>query len=296
LTRKPELRGKPPKLKWAWVLLILSIPVSIIIALLPLLGLSQWDQVVMLILLDLLLSLDNLLVILLVIERVPDRRQRLFVLIVGLLLALIMRVLLTMVSQVLIHHSWLIILGGVLLLNIANRLWPEETASGQKLERPLGSLMATFLIALLDFLASLDNAMSNAGIARNAMWLGLGALALSMLVLLCLLIINTLVGKGNVGVFERWLIRWRGERIQLLHRLPMQLRQPQKRRPGYLVAGTGHRRSSAMPPRIRPLAGRLRLISSEQKLRAAGSLRNSRGSAGLDEWRADGCRALPVTE
>lgn len=244
--RRPS---RPSSNRWWSALLILSIPVLILAGLRPILGGSQWVQVVELVFIDLVLSLDNLLVILIVIGRLAAKSQKRRVLIVGLSLALLMRAALTLVSQELLRYSWLAVVGGILLLAIANRLWPEDAPGGStgRRKKSLTPSGAVFLIVMVDLLASFDNAMSNAGIARNKMWLGLGALALSMLVLLCLLVANTL-GRAEVSVFEKWLLRWRRERIQLRLVL-IGLRQPPPRRHSYTPAAIKRQRTARIASR-----------------------------------------------
>ena len=116
-------------------------------------------------LLDLILSGDNAILIAMACKRLPDK-QKLKAMIIGCMGAVIIRVLLTLFATELLGLPYLQFIGGILLLYIAVKLLTDhgDDKAGDKQPTTLMAAVRTIIIA--DFIMSLDNVLSLAGVAN----------------------------------------------------------------------------------------------------------------------------------
>ena len=116
-------------------------------------------------LLDLILSGDNAILIAMACKKLPDK-QRLKAMIIGGMGAVIIRVLLTLFATELISFPYLQFIGGLLLLYIAIKLISQHDEDESSNTQPLTLLSAVKTIIIADFIMSLDNVLSLAGVAN----------------------------------------------------------------------------------------------------------------------------------
>jgi YjbE family integral membrane protein len=120
-------------------------------------------SVIKIILFDLVLSGDNAVVIGLAAHLLPPRQRR-QAMIWGCAMAILMRVLLTLVVAQLLIVPGLRFVGAVLLVWIACKLMQEEIHASDVSRPPPTTLpKAIFRIAMADFIMSLDNVVAIAG-------------------------------------------------------------------------------------------------------------------------------------
>ena len=158
-------------------------------------------------LLDLILSGDNAILIAMACKRLPDE-QKLKAMIIGCMGAVIIRVLLTLFATELLGLPYLQFIGGILLLYIAVKLLTDhgDDKAGDKQPTTLMAAVRTIIIA--DFIMSLDNVLSLAGVANmvpEGKWsLIICGLMISLPIVLCgaqlfLMIMKKLPGLVYVG-------------------------------------------------------------------------------------------------
>ena len=158
-------------------------------------------------LLDLILSGDNAILIAMACKRLPDT-QKLKAMIIGCMGAVIIRVLLTLFATELLGLPYLQFIGGILLLYIAVKLLTDhgDDKAGDKQPTTLMAAVRTIIIA--DFIMSLDNVLSLAGVANmvpEGKWsLIICGLMISLPIVLCgaqlfLMIMKKLPGLVYVG-------------------------------------------------------------------------------------------------
>lgn len=158
-------------------------------------------------LLDLILSGDNAILIAMACKRLLDK-QKLKAMIIGCMGAVIIRVLLTLFATELLGLPYLQFIGGILLLYIAVKLLTDhgDDKAGDKQPTTLMAAVRTIIIA--DFIMSLDNVLSLAGVANmvpEGKWsLIICGLMISLPIVLCgaqlfLMIMKKLPGLVYVG-------------------------------------------------------------------------------------------------
>ena len=151
-----------------------------------------WARSLKIILFDLVLSGDNAVVIGLAAHLLPSRQRRKAML-WGCGMAIVMRVLLTLVVAHLLLFPGLRFVGAVLLAWIACKLIQEHADSIDETRPPPSSLpKAIMRIAMADFIMSLDNVVAIAGASQAdpvRIILGL-ILSISMLLLLSAVIVE----------------------------------------------------------------------------------------------------------
>jgi YjbE family integral membrane protein len=133
---------------------------------------------------DVVLAGDNAIVVGMAAAGLPRQRRR-RVIAVGIAIATVLRVLLSMVAMQLLAIIGLTLAGGVLLLWVAWKFYRELRPGGEpRAERaapgedpPKGFGSALLKIVLADVSMSLDNVLAVAGTARDNWWvLGVGLL------------------------------------------------------------------------------------------------------------------------
>jgi YjbE family integral membrane protein len=131
----------------------------------------EWDAVIQIIIIDILLGGDNAVVIALACRNLPAKSRRLGI-IWGAAGAIILRVILITVAVAMLNIPLLKLVGGVLLVWIGVKLLApvEEEGEGEhakiKASDKLVSAIKTIIVA--DFVMSLDNVIAIAGAAEHA--------------------------------------------------------------------------------------------------------------------------------
>jgi YjbE family integral membrane protein len=129
----------------------------------------DWNAILQIILIDILLGGDNAVIIALACRNLPARQRRLGI-IWGAAGAIALRVILITVAVALLQVPFLKLIGGLLLLWIGIKLIaPAEDGHGH--EKLAGSdrlLSAIKTIIVADFVMSLDNVIAIAGAAEQA--------------------------------------------------------------------------------------------------------------------------------
>jgi YjbE family integral membrane protein len=130
----------------------------------------EWDAVVQIIIIDILLGGDNAVVIALACRNLPHKSRRLGIM-WGAAGAIILRVILITVAVAMLNIPLLKFVGGLLLVWIGVKLLaPVEEEEGEhpsiKASDKLISAIKTIIVA--DFVMSLDNVIAIAGAAEHA--------------------------------------------------------------------------------------------------------------------------------
>jgi YjbE family integral membrane protein len=117
---------------------------------------------------NIILSGDNAVVIALACRMLPPR-QRFWGMILGAGVAVLLRVLFTLVVAEAMNYPWLKLIGGVLLLWVAVKLVvPEEGEGEGKIEAAENLWRAVRIVAIADIVMSLDNVIAIAAAAETA--------------------------------------------------------------------------------------------------------------------------------
>ena len=128
---------------------------------------------------NILLSGDNAVVIALACRSLPPK-TRMIGITLGVVVAILLRVVFTIGLQSLLGWPWLTLIGGVLLLMIAIQLI-VEAEHGEKVIADSKSLMgAVWTVAIADMVMSLDNVLAIAAAAHGKPWLIIFGLAMSI--------------------------------------------------------------------------------------------------------------------
>lgn len=131
------------------------------------------------VLIDIVLAGDNAVVIALAVRTLPQR-QRLWGILLGAGMAVLLRVALTAVAAQLMNVNYIKLAGGLLILWIAVKLLLQEE-QGKTGGRTAGTLwQAVWLIMVADVTMSLDNVLAVAGASKGHLGLLLFGLGLSI--------------------------------------------------------------------------------------------------------------------
>jgi YjbE family integral membrane protein len=137
-----------------------------------------WPALGQIMLINLILSGDNAVVIALACRGLPAS-QRKWGIILGALVAILMRIVFTVVATQLLTYPWLMIVGSLLLFWIAIKLLVED--GDEKDIKESGNIWgAVQTIAIADLVMSLDNVVAIAAAAKGNWTLILIGLATSM--------------------------------------------------------------------------------------------------------------------
>ncbi len=134
-----------------------------------------WAAVVKIVLIDIVLAGDNAVVIALAVRRLGPR-ERLWGILLGSGVAVLLRVGLTMVAARLLGVPAIKLAGGLLILWIAVRLLRENTEGTKAHPEAHHLWQAVWLIAVADIVMSLDNVLAVAGASHGSsalIWFGL---------------------------------------------------------------------------------------------------------------------------
>jgi YjbE family integral membrane protein len=126
-----------------------------------------WLAVLQIIWIDVLLSGDNAVVIALACRKLP-RKQRVWGIALGTVVAIGLRVVFAGVVTTLMKVAYLKLVGGALLLWIAVKLLgPEENGKNGQIEPVDNLLHAIKIVAIADVVMSLDNVVAIAAVAEK---------------------------------------------------------------------------------------------------------------------------------
>ena len=159
-------------------------------------------QVFQIVWLDLLLSGDNAVVIALACRNLPENKRKLGIAL-GAAMAVVLRVIFTVIVVWLLKLPFLKLIGGMLLLWIAVRLVFDNHEPGEVKAQPnVWGAVATIMIA--DGVMSLDNVLAIVGVAEGHLGLIVFGLVLSIPLVV--------FGAGAVlKLIDRWpIIVWAG--------------------------------------------------------------------------------------
>ncbi len=127
-----------------------------------------WVAVLKIIVVNILLSGDNAVVIALACMHLPPR-QRLWGIILGAGVAVLLRISFTLVVAQAMDYPYLKLAGGVLLLWIAVKLVVEDTGhAGGEVRRATSLWNAVWIVTVADVVMSLDNVLAIAASAETA--------------------------------------------------------------------------------------------------------------------------------
>jgi YjbE family integral membrane protein len=133
-----------------------------------LLSLPFWQGVGQIILVNIILSGDNAVVIALACRMLPPR-QRFWGMILGAGVAVLLRVIFTLVVAKAMGYPYLKLVGGLLLLWVAVKLIvPEDEHGDSKIEAAENLWRAVRIVAIADIVMSLDNVIAIAASAESA--------------------------------------------------------------------------------------------------------------------------------
>lgn len=154
-------------------------------------SLEQFAAFSQVVLADLVLAGDNAVAVGVAASGLAPQRQRQAILI-GIVLALVLRILFALVAIQLLALKGLLLVGGLLLLWVAWRMWRDleghgaaETATGAAAagDKPASFLRALITIIVADVSMSLDNVLVVAGVARDHPMIMAFGLVLSVLLM-----------------------------------------------------------------------------------------------------------------
>src|SRR5207248_2481041 len=127
-----------------------------------------WIGVAQIILVNIILSGDNAVVIAMACLTLPPK-QRLWGMILGAGLAVLLRVILTFVISEAMEFKYVTLVGGALLFYVAIKLVTEDAGGDEEgVERAQTLWRAMVIVAVADIVMSLDNVLAIAGSAKNA--------------------------------------------------------------------------------------------------------------------------------
>ena len=126
-----------------------------------------WLAALKIIGINIILSGDNAVVIALACRNLPPR-ERFWGMILGAGVAVLLRILFTLVVAEAMGYQWLKLIGGVLLLWVAVKLIVPEHEGDEKVEAASNLWKAVRIVAVADIVMSLDNVIAIAAAAETA--------------------------------------------------------------------------------------------------------------------------------
>jgi YjbE family integral membrane protein len=161
-----------------------------------------WVALLQIIWINILLSGDNAVVIALACRDLPPK-QRVWGMILGAGVAVVLRIGFTLIVASLMALPYLKLIGGLALLYIAIKLLvPDEGAHEGKVEAGAHLWRAVRLVAVADIIMSLDNVLAIAGAAKGSVLLLVIGLAISVpLIIAGAALIMTLLDRFPVLVW-----------------------------------------------------------------------------------------------
>lgn len=141
---------------------------------------AEWALAILsIVLIDIVLAGDNAVVIALAVRRL-EKRERLWGILMGSGLAVVLRVGLTFVAAQLLAVSYIKLVGGLLILWIAVKLLLDNTGEQTGKGEAKNLWQAVWFITMADITMSLDNVLAVAGASKGSFGLLLFGLGLSI--------------------------------------------------------------------------------------------------------------------
>jgi YjbE family integral membrane protein len=131
------------------------------------------------VLIDIVLAGDNAVVIALAVRRL-EKRERMWGILIGSGMAVILRVGLTFVAAQLLSLNYIKLIGGLLILWIAVKLLVDNTGAEEGKGEAQNLWQAVWFITVADITMSLDNVLAVAGASKGSFGLLLFGLGLSI--------------------------------------------------------------------------------------------------------------------
>ncbi|MBX9758097.1 MAG: TerC family protein [Beijerinckiaceae bacterium] len=220
-------------------------------------------KLVQIIWINIILSGDNAVVIALACRGLPADKQR-SGMIIGALVAVVLRIVFTVAVATLLSTPFLKIIGGLLLLWIAVKLVRGEEEGGDNIQASDRLFHAVKTIAIADMVMSLDNVLAIAAVAKDSVALLIVGLAISipLIVAGAALIMRLLArfpllvwaGAGLLGwvagemlITDPWLVKTLGEKM--VHTLEL----PVAAIGAVFVVGLGYILNKMSPPHKDPV-------------------------------------------
>jgi len=135
-------------------------------------------QLLQLIIINVILSGDNAVVIALACRGLPPERRTVGI-VAGAAVAIILRIIFTLVVASLLNLPWLKMVGSILLFWISVKLVTDESGDSEVSEAA-SVWQAVKIVAIADMIMSLDNVLAIAGIAKESELLVIVGLAISI--------------------------------------------------------------------------------------------------------------------
>jgi YjbE family integral membrane protein len=162
-----------------------------------------WSAVLEIVFINLLLSGDNAVVIAMACRALP-RRQRIWGLVIGQAVAVVLLVVFAGIISRLLQFPYLEIAGGLVLIYIAVRLLVPENAGGNEVDAGTRLWHAVRIVIAADIVMSFDNILAVAQIARGNLTL----LAIGLMVSIPIVIAGAAL---IVALFDRLpILIWAG--------------------------------------------------------------------------------------
>lgn len=140
----------------------------------------QWALAILsIVLIDIVLAGDNAVVIALAVRRL-EKKERLWGILIGSGMAVVLRVGLTFVAARLLAISYIKLVGGLLILWIAVKLLVDNTGEQAGKGEAKNLWQAVWFITMADITMSLDNVLAVAGASKGSFGLLLFGLGLSI--------------------------------------------------------------------------------------------------------------------
>ena len=123
------------------------------------------------VLIDLVLAGDNAIIIGMVASQFPDKERKKLIL-YGIGIAVVLRIIFTLITAYLLQITGLRLIGGILLLYICYKMYSDVIKNNIEQKKDLtvsnsGFLKAMLTIVIADITMSLDNVLGVAGAARD---------------------------------------------------------------------------------------------------------------------------------
>jgi YjbE family integral membrane protein len=162
---------------------------------------STWKKLLEIIILNIILSGDNAVVIALACRGLPPDQRRIGIAL-GAGVAVLLRVIFTVLIASLLHMPFLRIAGAILLIWIAIKLLTEEPGDDDSIASSDKLWKAVQTVAIADIVMSLDNVLAIAAVAKDSIPLLIAGLVISIpLIVVGASLITTLLDKFPVLVW-----------------------------------------------------------------------------------------------
>jgi YjbE family integral membrane protein len=134
----------------------------------PAIDAAFWTRFWAIMVINLILSGDNAVIIAMAVNKLPPKQKK-WGIILGSALAVVLRIILTGFAVVLLTIPFLKLIGGILILYIAVKLFAE--GHEENVEASPSLMKAVWTILIADFIMSVDNVLAVAGAADGGMFL-----------------------------------------------------------------------------------------------------------------------------